>query len=331
MDEKDIATTTVEGGQGEAVQEQTPAANESIVNEPPVADNAAAVEGDKSIENPELEQGKNESDEQYFSRLEQIVKAEHEAGQDGKPDATANPKQKPVQDAKPKKTLIPQALMDKFKIPPKFKYFEDVLAWGANAENQMKKEGQRRAELEKLIQRQQQQQSPTQSNPTMEATADDPQFQEAIENFKLELEINPAEAMGKLYSEFSRLSAEGGGRERQEAIAQANAQAKADMDELSKGMTSEQLYSYIDELKTIAAEHPNISNIKVIDKLLKYKKLEQAQKLDKEQAAKIKAKTAGSFPSSASKLTESQDLESKLRNAETMEELEQYGKQLFAQ
>jgi len=236
-----------------------------------------------------------------------------------------------------KKTPIPDDIRKKAKIPEKFKYLEDLVSWGENAEKAYHRTDSERNKLLNENKKYREQVSALEEKLTEKIDSGqmtEEQKQQAIEDFKLKFEVDPVNALKDIFKEVVEASnkkapkastVESGDEEaaQQAQIEQHMQQADVEFKELVKGMSKDEIKEIIAELKEIAATEPNITSIHTLNKIRLFNKRELAEKLNSEKAEKDNQKKSGSFPAKAGKIVADDIPVSKIQKTQSLKELEQ--------
>ncbi|MDR3113373.1 MAG: hypothetical protein LBU09_03260 [Endomicrobium sp.] len=314
-------------------------------------------------------QNDKETTEDYLKRLDQAYDDGDDKGDAAGNDKGANDKDggadkaqealpqdalpqdaSPQKTATPERTLIPDEIRKKARIPEKFKYVEDLVGWGQQAERLIAKLGDEKFEKEKEAQIykrefEKAQKSLQKQVADGEITKDDKDQQ--LEEFRLRFEIDPVGAIESLIEKrnaaagtpASETSADnidsskdtGAPQYNPYAFQQAAAKAGQDLKELAAGKTKEEFLEYIRELKEVARQEPNITNLKSLNYILIAQKTERQKNLESQAAVKNKEKMQGSFPAGSSGAPiKREDVKSKsVEKASTMQELERLEAEMF--
>lgn len=216
------------------------------------------------------------------------------------------PKDQPTEPAnkskdKKEKTAISDEQRKKFDIPEKFKYWEDVVAWGSESEKAKNKydieKQQAINEKEQAINEREQYKSEIKKLREQLEQAGNSQAsqQELVKEFNELFIEDPIKAIKKVVEMTTKVKQENTGTdadkaEKEKAIMekkrQLNEQAAKDLEEICKGLNQDERKAKILRLQKLANERPYITSLYDLDDIDQAQQARLKAKFDKEEQEK---------------------------------------------
>ena len=231
---------------------------------------------------------------------------------------------------KKEKTLISDDVRHKYKIPEKFKYIEDVVEWGKQAEkqknvidnqkNKIQNENDNlKAQLEQL-----KQDVKNIKEKNNELTEDEKQAMN--DKFNEQFMTDPIGAIKDIVKEIGRIEPKH--EEKKEEQKKAFQQrVQTEWDDITDGMSIEEKSSLAQEYKRITDEHPEIISLYVVRDIYEARKTKKKKILALEQEKKNKQKQAVASVVSTKTTTKDDDIMiEKINNAKSIKELKELEK-----
>jgi hypothetical protein len=287
------------------------------------------------------ERNAGETDAEYLGRVDTAAENETQTNdndneQNTEPASTEENVQEGHEEAdKIEKTPIPDEIRAKIKIPEKFKSIEDMLMWGSEAEKKIGILVRENAENKKSAEIYKEEYSKLQKkleDKVDSGTITEEAKEKAIEDFRLEWEVDPLNALKKvLVSVQPKKETEPATSMTDEEIRKEQfEQFDTDFRELISGISPQEQKELISGFKEISKQFPNVTSLAALNYIRLGKKQEIEKKLAAEEAAKKKEKAAGSFPAGITnaKKDPPASQEVRVRSTESLAELEKLEKEL---
>lgn len=277
----------------------------------------------------EEDQKDGESDSDYLDRMEASI---NKVSKEPKVVEVAKPE---VKEVKEEKTPIDETLRKKLNIPEKFKYLEDVVKWGSEAE---KDRGRLDTEKNKILEENKQYKAEIDElkakivKDVDSGTITAEEGQEAIDKFAEEFNENPKKAIENLILKTEQEKAKKQEiltqkQQVEERIKELHKTAEEEYAEIMNGREPSEIEELTKELKELSIKKPYIVSPKDLYILLQHDKELVQKKLEQDKASKQKEKVGvGSTITSQSGRVQTEGVAEKIKSAGSLEELEKLEK-----
>jgi hypothetical protein len=277
----------------------------------------------------EEDQKDGESDSDYLDRMEASI---NKASEKPKVVEVAKPE---VKEVKEEKTPIDETLRKKLNIPEKFKYLEDVVKWGSEAE---KDRGRLDTEKNKILEENKQYKAEIDElkakivKDVDSGTITAEEGQEAIDKFAEEFNENPKKAIENLILKTEQEKAKKQEiliqkQQVEERIKELRKTAEEEYAEIMNGREPSEIEELTKELKELSIKKPYIVSPKDLYTLLQHDKELVQKKLEQDKASKQKEKVGvGSTITSQSGRVQTEGVAEKIKSVSSLEELEKLEK-----